>query len=550
MRTQKMRLVSALLVVAMMFVMMPVSAFAAENSTSGPCGDNATWALTEDNNGDYTLMISGTGAMTDYSAKGDAPWFWANKQIRRIVIEDGVTTIGAHTFQACDRFHTIAIPASVTSIGNAAFQSCTSLETIDLSNANNLESIGEDAFHYCYNLAEISIPDSVKAIGANAFFDCHALKNVTISTSSKMETIGTAAFAYCSMLKSITIPAGVKEIAEITFSADINLETITFAPNSQLTTVGNNVFNTCYAKIYCEPALAGVLNGKTGDATVVSQVTVKINYDGIGGEDTETTVDYPAQVKEPTTPSAEGYTFLGWYDENGNEFDFSKPVTKNTTVTAKWVKDHELTVKGGTFTFDDNAAADKGSVYEGAVVTVTLDENDPLWKDSGLSFDHWDIQSKATLLDENGEEIINPGKTFTFVMPEEGVTVEAVSKTASAEDDSLDAATVVTGVVLGTGTAILAYHIGTELYAEQVLGKNVAVPKTREDVALKAWELAGKPAVELNGEPLSVAAQAEKWAVESGLMQNDANGSFNGAKKMNKLKALRVLDNAKKMNAQ
>lgn len=541
------RLISLLLAVCMAIAMLPVSAFAAENSTSGPCGDNATWALTEDNNGDYTLMISGTGAMTDYSAKEDAPWFWANKQIRRIVIEDGVTTIGAHTFQACDRFYTIAIPASVTSIGNAAFQSCTSLETIDLSNANNLESIGENAFHYCYNLAEISIPDSVKAIGTNAFFDCHALKNVTISTSSKMETIGTAAFAYCSMLKSITIPAGVKEIAEKTFSADINLETITFAPNSQLTTVGDNVFNTCYAKIYCEPALAGVLNGKTGDATVVSQVTVKINYDGIGGEDTETTVDYPAQVKEPTTPSAEGYTFLGWYDENGNEFDFSKPVTKNTTVTAKWVKDHQLTVKGGTFTFDDKAASDKGSVYEGAVVTVTLDENDPLWKDSGLSFDHWDIQSKATLLDENGAEIVNPGKTFTFVMPEEGVTVEAVPKTAPAEDDSWDAATVVTGVVLGTGTAILTYHIGTELYAEQVLGKDVAVPKTREDVALKAWELAGKPAVELNGEPLSVAAQAEKWAVESGLMQNDANGSFNGAKKMNKLKALRVLDAAKKL---
>lgn len=76
------RLISLLLAVCMVIAILPVSAFAAENSTSGPCGDNATWALTEDNNGDYTLTISGTGAMTDYSAKGDAPWFWANKQIR------------------------------------------------------------------------------------------------------------------------------------------------------------------------------------------------------------------------------------------------------------------------------------------------------------------------------------------------------------------------------------------------------------------------------------------------------------------------------------
>ena len=115
----------------------------------------------------------------------------------------------------------------------------------------------------------------------------------------------------------------------------------------------------------------------------------------------------------------------------------------------------------------------------------------------------------------------------------------------------IDAATVVTGVAIGAGAAVLTYHIGTELYAEQVLGKGVAVPKTREDVALKAWELAGKPAVALSesGEPLSEAAQAEKWAVESGLMQN-VDGSFNGAKKMNKLKALRVLDAAKKLGAQ
>ena len=74
----------------------------------------------------------------------------------------------------------------------------------------------------------------------------------------------------------------------------------------------------------------------------------------------------------------------------------------------------------------------------------------------------------------------------------------------------------------------------------------MAIPRTREEVALKAWELAGKPAVELNGEPLSEAAQAEKWAVESGLMQK-VDGSFNGSKKMSKLKALRTLDAAKKL---
>ena len=185
----------------------------------------------------------------------------------------------------------------------------------------------------------------------------------------------------------------------------------------------------------------------------------------------------------------------------------------------------------------------------GTDVTVTFDKD--FYADSNLVLSGWQV-TPDTLTDVNGKLVKDfTADSFTFVMPEteNGVTIEAQTKTADTEDDSWDAATIVTGVAVGAGAAVLTYHIGTELYAEQVLGKGVAVPKTREEVALKAWELAGKPAVAMDGEPLSEAAQAEKWAVESGLMQN-VDGSFNGQKKMNKLKALRVLDAAKKLNAQ
>ena len=205
-----------------------------------------------------------------------------------------------------------------------------------------------------------------------------------------------------------------------------------------------------------------------------------------------------------------------------------------------------LNLTGCTATLKDGTPVENGAkVPVGAEVTVTFEPD----ADSDLVLNGWNV-TPETLTDTNGKLVKDiTADTFTFKMPEtdEGVTIAAQTKTAApAEDDSLDAATVVTGVVLGTGTAILAYHIGTEVYAEQVLGKGVAIPRTREEVALKAWELAGKPAVELNGEPLSEAAQAEKWAVESGLMQN-VDGSFNGSKKMSKLKALRTLDAAKKL---
>ena len=187
-----------------------------------------------------------------------------------------------------------------------------------------------------------------------------------------------------------------------------------------------------------------------------------------------------------------------------------------------------------TATVDGKEIASGDEVAEGKTVTLKLAANVDQMKFGGFVLDPQ--QDSLKKVDDT---------TAAFTMPNAPVTV-TVQLNAEDSDGGVDALTVVAGVAVGAGTAVLAYHIGTEVYAEQVLGKGVAVPKTRADVALKAWELAGKPAVAV-GEPLSEAAQAEKWAVESGLMQNDAQGSFNGQKKMNKLAALRTLDTAKKL---
>ena len=194
----------------------------------------------------------------------------------------------------------------------------------------------------------------------------------------------------------------------------------------------------------------------------------------------------------------------------------------------------KLTFTDCTATVDGKEIASGDEVTEGKTVTLKLAANVDQMKFGGFVLDPQ--QDSLKKVDDT---------TATFTMPDAPVTV-TVQLNAEDSDGGVDALTVVAGVAVGAGTAVLAYHIGTEVYAEQVLGKGVAVPKTRADVALKAWELAGKPAVAV-GEPLSEAAQAEKWAVESGLMQNDAQGSFNGQKKMNKLAALRTLDAAKKL---
>ena len=76
---------------------------------------NLTWTLTADG----TMTISGTGAMKEdyniyYSPAHD------NKNIKKVVIEDGVTSIGEYAFSGCS-MTSITIPDSVKSIGDSAF---------------------------------------------------------------------------------------------------------------------------------------------------------------------------------------------------------------------------------------------------------------------------------------------------------------------------------------------------------------------------------------------------------------------------------------------
>ena len=42
-------------------------------------------------------------------------------------------------------------------------------------------------------------------------------------------------------------------------------------------------------------------------------------------------------ITEPNVPVSSEYTFLGWYLD-GEKFDFSKPITKNIKLEAKWEK--------------------------------------------------------------------------------------------------------------------------------------------------------------------------------------------------------------------
>ena len=87
----KKRLISLLVALCMAVTLLPVSALTAwaeDPPKSGKCGatgdgSDVTWQLTEntDDSSTYTLTISGSGAMEDYSNSLSRPWSSFQQQI-------------------------------------------------------------------------------------------------------------------------------------------------------------------------------------------------------------------------------------------------------------------------------------------------------------------------------------------------------------------------------------------------------------------------------------------------------------------------------------
>ena len=510
------RLISLLVAVCMMITMLPFSAvpaFAAD--TLSFTIDDIQYTI--DENDSTAVSVTGTTGYDDINNKKDLV---LPETVEYNGVTYTVTSIGNGAFARKNGLNSIVIPNTVVLIAESAFASNWGLASIEIP--ASVVEIGTRAFEWAGNIAEVKFAanSQLKILGTSAFSHAKGLKSIELPEG--LTTIKNCAFADCNVLESVTIPASVTTIMEHMFDNPSNptggcpmLKTVKYAGTKEqwdkINLAENNDILTSTLEVLCN-------------------ITFDVN--GYGTAPADQTV-YTGDKLEVAEPTAAGYTFGGWYTDKEltKAFDVENDtVSGDTTLYAKWkaIPDHELTVKVGTFTYDDNAASDKGNVYESALVTVTFDENNQLWKDSGLSFDHWDIQSKAKLLDENGEEIVNPGKTFTFVMPKEGVTIEAMPKDATIEDDGPNV--LGTAAIIGTaavGTAVLgyqAYSLGAEF-----AGKLMALPyfpSNRSALAMMLWEDAGKPMPEsellypdVEQEEQDMDLQhAARWAMENELI--------------------------------
>ena len=246
-----------------------------------PCG---TWAqsgnmangLTWKYEG-TTLTVSktgeGSGVMNTF---GSVPWYSYMRTIEKVIISEGVTSIGYGAFSNCSSITDLTLPESLVKIDNSAFYRCSGLTNLVLP--KSLKEIEYEAFSYCYNIkGEIFIPASVTLIGNKAFESCMNIMSFSVSNDNKnyksidgaiisqngkylvafpagkkgtysipegIESISSDAFLNCiGLTGKLTIPEGVTSIGKNAFTYCENLTGISLP--STLTTIDLPAFNNC-----------------------------------------------------------------------------------------------------------------------------------------------------------------------------------------------------------------------------------------------------------------------------------------------------------------
>ena len=308
------RFLGTLLCLCMLLTLLPVNALAAETVSSGSCGSNLTWELDSDG----TLTISGTGEMDFYNT----PWESNRSEIKKVILKNGVTSIGDYAFRDCSNMTSVTIPKGVKSIGSRAFYNCSSLTSVTIP--DSVTSIGSYAFGACNNIKEVHItdiaawckisfwhetnssnpsnpfayaynlylngtlvtdlviPNSVTSIRPYAFYGCSSLTSVTIPNS--VTSIGDRTFEGCSSLTSVTIPNSVTDIWERAFSCCSSLTSITI-PNS-VTGIADDAFEGCSSltSVTIPNSVTSIGVSAFSGCSSLTNITIPNSVTDIGGD--------------------------------------------------------------------------------------------------------------------------------------------------------------------------------------------------------------------------------------------------------------------------
>lgn len=305
------------------------------------------------------VTIPNTVIEIDYQA------FYYCSNLKKVTIHEGVKTIGPTAFIGCTQLTSITIPGTITDM-DQAFSGNSALSHVTLR--NGISNISSMAFKGCTGLTEIKVPESVGQIGPNAFNGCTNLKRVLLEKNIKKININ--AFKDCPNLSDVKYNG---------HKTDWDNVTVNKTGNDTLT---NKIQYLCDINFNLD---GGTINGS---GTMETQ-TVYSN------EKLGTAKCYPNDqtFKIPIAPQKEGYTFHGWYAQDGTAVaDLKEYVASdNVTFTAKWGQIYDVA-------FDANANGDTVTEMPSTqkvpeTTTASLPTITP--QRTGYDFDGWYTQAEG-----------------------------------------------------------------------------------------------------------------------------------------------------------
>ena len=437
-----------------------------DGTMSGTCGateqDNVRWTLNK--NGEtvtidgeskdaYTLTISGTGAMMDISYnwtdEDTAPWAQFRSQITRIVIDEGITSIGKYAFiktsirdldlSVCSSltciserafsnigtdFVSVTFPESLEEIGEAAFSGAGFTE-VDLTKCKILHTLGDEAFGYCSNLKSVNILEceSLKEIGKSCFYSCQKLKDIKLPNS--ITSVKDAAFTDTGLTKvNWNNLTNLENIAGQVFSKNNNLSVVSLSGCSSLRTIGQYLFLESSSVITVDltgcTSLTQVeypheFDDVAQNCVVYSEIPLKLPSKTIGAitnggtfaEDTTFTAGTLA------TPTKDGAIFDGWYDNEQCSGTSVIAPTAGQTYYAKWI---------------DLGLTDISLQYQGTQALPTAP--------NGVTYSDWESKDSSIVSIENnqlkankvGETTITATATYNGNTAEVSIPVEVTPR--------------------------------------------------------------------------------------------------------------------------
>lgn len=322
------------------------------------CGDNIYWSF----NTDGVLTLTGTGTTYDYdyltssTTATFAPWYNFSNEIKQVIIDEKITSLGTGLFYSCRGIHSIDLPEQLTSIGNGCFTSCYTLKNITIP--NSVMEIGENAFYLCLGLQQVTLPTGITELKDGTFTNCQSLDNVIIpgnvktitgsvfSDNLSLKTIkienglqeisGWDAFSFCTSLESIVLPESLTTFGYCMFYGCTNLTSVNIPSQvksipyfcfydtgitaivlpDELTTIESSAFSYCMnlKEIRIPASVTSIEEGVFGGCTNLNKIyfegdlpilTVNDSYPIF--EDVTATVYYPVQNTTWSETSLDGY---------------------------------------------------------------------------------------------------------------------------------------------------------------------------------------------------------------------------------------------------